>query len=81
MPEAVSRETRDMANELIEALGSDTAYSKLLESLKDYSCSDKIRWNSTEGFKGRALTDRYLLQRRVLQCLIVNDIAPRKVLH
>lgn len=41
-----------MAEELAEVLGGDDDSLKLLQSLESYRCSDKIRWNSIEGFKG-----------------------------
>ena len=52
MPESVSAEAESMAVQVAGATGSDATSSKLLDCLKDYSCSDKIRWNSVEGFMG-----------------------------
>ena len=62
MPSMGSTEVKSIADDLVEAIESSAGSSKLLESLEDYSCSDKIRWNSVEGFKGEtewfSLTDR-----------------------
>lgn len=52
MPDQSSTDARNMAEELAEVLGGDDDSLKLLQSLESYRCSDKIRWNSIEGFKG-----------------------------